>query len=223
MQMRRRAASALRQYATTTKAKTTRTRATRKKDVAEEAATTATPATSVVSASRFQSAVLDLTRLPYMKYVVGEATMRRFHEKKATTEEKKKVVEALKAYLPRRITQVEALRRARAILDAESVVGPLRGKKAETPAEVLESMKADVMAYWGVEESQFDAAVGRVLKVLEENDINNQTSLGEREMEMEMEMEMERGMGGSSAAFTNPTMSEAQREEVTRIMSRIIG
>ena len=150
-----------------------------------------------------------------MKYVVGEATWRRFREKKATTEEKKKVVEALKAYLPRRITQVEALRRARAILDAESVVGPLRGKKAETPAEVLESMKADVMAYWGVEESQFDEAVARVLKVLEEDDENNNN--------MEMERGMERGMDGSSAAFTNPTMSEAQREEVTRIMSRITG
>ena len=205
-----RAASALRRYGTTAKAKTTRTRATRKKDVAEEAATTATPGTSV---SAFQSAILDLTRLPYMKYVVGEATWRRFREKKATTEEKKKVVEALKAYLPRRITQVEALRRARAILDAESVVGPLRGKKAETPAEVLESMKADVMAYWGVEESQFDEAVARVLKVLEEDDENNNN--------MEMERGMERGMDGSSAAFTNPTMSEAQREEVTRIMSRI--
>ena len=214
-----RAASRLRRYATTTKAKTTRTRATRKKDVAEEAATTATPATSV---SAFQSAILDLTRLPYMKYVVGEATWRRFREKKATTEEKKKVVEALKAYLPRRITQVEALRRARAILDAESVVGPLRGKKAETPAEVLESMKADVMAYWGVEESQFDEAVARVLKVLEEDDENNNMKM-ERGMERGMEREMERGMDGSSAAFTNPTMSEAQREEVTRIMSRITG
>lgn len=94
--MQRRAVSlAVRQYATkaSKEAASNEAKTTTKAKGGRKKAASKTEA-EVTSLASFQSAFIDETRLPFVKYVVGETTFRRFQEKKATTEERKKVFEA---------------------------------------------------------------------------------------------------------------------------------
>jgi hypothetical protein len=159
----------------------------------------------------FQSALIDETRLPFVKYILGQ-TWRRFQEGKATTEERKRVIEALKTFLPRRTTQVDALDAARSALDKQSVLGGIRKGPGvpKSPAELLARLKDDVMEYYSLEESQYEHIVKEILRTLSEGGENGQ---GEDPLKVDT---MEAG-----SLANNPTMSAEQQAEIARIMNEI--
>ena len=165
--------------------------------------------------SSIPSAFIDESRLPFVKYVVSEPSWRRFRENKATTEERKKVVEALKTFLPRRPSQLVALDAAQEALRAQSVVPTVQGKtQPETPAEMLARIKPNVLEMFGVEESQYDKVAEEVLKAYNENGGAGNGEDGNIE-------NVETPTGLHPTLVANPCMTKAQRATIQSIINEI--
>ena len=172
--------------------------------------------TTEISSSEVPStAFIDDARIPLMRYVVGDIPWRRFKEKRATTEERKKVIEALKTFLPRRPSHLIAVEAAREALHAQSILPIVQsGREAETPLpqEILERIKPTVMEALGVEASQYDQVAEEILRAHAEEHGTVTIEGGEDGVVLQPT---------PTAVTTNPTMSQAQRATVSSIINEI--
>ena len=179
-------------------------------------------ATEASSSPIASTAFVNDARIPLMRYVIGDVPWKRFKEHRATTEERKKVIEALKTFLPRRPSQLVAIEAAREALDAQSILPVVQGRTreaAETPRETLDRIKPTVMEALGIEASQYDQVAEEILKAHAEEDSALTTENGEDKDGL---------LDGPQPALatlatlaSNPTMSEAQRAAVSSIINEV--
>ena len=146
------------------------------------------------------TAFIDDARVPLVRYVVGDTPWRRFKEARATTEERKKVIEALKTFLPRRPSHLLAVEAAREALLAHSILPVVQ---RETPQETLERIKPTVMEALGVEASQYDQVAEQILKAY-----TDEHGTETREQ-------------GEDGVVLPPSMSQAQRATVSSIINEV--
>jgi phosphoenolpyruvate carboxylase len=161
----------------------------------------------------YQSAFIDETRLPFMKYVVGDVQWSRFQREKATSEERKQVIEAMKTFLPRRITQIPVLDASRAVLMSQSVIR--RSSVDRTPVEVFQSLKDSAMEYYAIEESQYDQTVKEIISELEKNEEQKQDGRRGEDVIDKNDMEFD-------SLANNPTYKKAEKEFVADIMRKLV-
>lgn len=174
--------------------------------------------TEVSSSTVPSTAFVDDARVPLTRYVVGDLAWKRFKEKRATTEERKKVIEALKTFLPRRPSHLVAVEAAREALNAQSVLPIVQNRReTETPVETLERIKPTVMEALGVEASQYDQVAEEILKAYAEEHSAVTIENGEDENQDGVEDTTTI----PTALSTNPTMSQAQRATVSSIINEI--